>query len=72
MRKAWNQIKQNIIFQKEIDLESWNRAQKAIGKRDSDDVPFVGVYFDLKASGVITDDKDYEHPEIRRFNRVIR
>lgn len=68
MRKAWNLIKQNIIFQKEIDMESWNKAQETIGKRDSDDVPFVGVYFDLKASGIITDDKDYEHPEIRRFN----
>ena len=68
MKKAWNLIKQNIIFQHEIDMESWNKAQETIGKRDSDDVPFVGVYFDLKASGVITEDKDYEHPEIRRFN----
>lgn len=58
MKKSWNLIKQNIIFQHEIDMESWNKAQETIGKRDSDDVPFVGVYFDLKASGVITEDKD--------------
>lgn len=68
MRKAWNMIKQNIIFQKEIDMKSWNKAKEVIGKRDSDDVPFVGVYFDLNASGVVTDDKHYEHPEIRRFS----
>ena len=68
MKKAWNLIKQNIIFQKEIHMESWNKAKEVIGKRDSDDVPFVGVYFDLNASGVVTDDKHYEHPEIRRFS----
>lgn len=68
MKKAWNLIKQNITFQKEIHMESWNKAKEIIGKRDSDDIPFVGVYFDLNASGVITEDKDYEHPEIRQFN----
>ncbi len=68
MKKAWNLIKPNINFQKEIRMGSWNKAKEVIGKRDSDDIPFVGIYFDLNASGVITDDKDYEHPEIRRFN----
>ena len=68
MRKAWNLIKQNIIFQKEIHMTSWNKAKEVIGKRDSDDIPFVGVYFDLNASGIVTNDKHYEHQEIRRFN----
>ena len=67
MRHAWNLIKKNIIIQKNIQTESWNKAKKIIGKRDSDDVPFVAVYIDLNASGIVTDDKDYEHPEIRRF-----
>ena len=68
MRKAWNLIKKNIIFQKDINIESWKKAQEIIGKKDSNDIPFVGVYFDLNASGIITEDRHYEHPEIKRFN----
>ena len=68
MRKAWNLIKQNISFQKEIHIASWNKAQEAIGKRDPDDIPFVGIYFDLNASGIVTDDKDYDSMKIRRFS----
>ena len=68
MKKTWELMKQHIIFQEEIDLESWNKANEIVGKRDQDDVPFVGVYFDLNADGVITEDKHYEHPEITRFN----
>ena len=68
MRKAWNLMKQNISIQKEIHTASWNKAQEAIGKRDPDDIPFVGVYFDLDASGIVTDDKDYDSLKIRRFS----
>lgn len=68
MKEGWSLVKQNIIFKKEVYIESWNKASKVIGGRDKDDIPFVGVYFDLKATAVVTDDRDYEHPEIRRFN----
>lgn len=68
MRKIWKSIKENITLLDNIGIESWNKAQEIIGKRDPDDIPFVGVYFDLNASGIVTDDKDYEHPEIKRFN----
>ena len=67
MREAWSLIRKNIIIQKKIQTKSWNKAKEVIGKRDSDDMPFVGVYFDLNASGIVTDDKDYDHPEIKRF-----
>ena len=67
MREAWNLIRKNITIQEKIQTESWNKAKEVIGKRDSDDIPFVGVYFDLNASGIVTDDKDYDNPEIRRF-----
>ena len=68
MRKAWNLLKPNISIQKEIHAASWNKAQKIIGKRDPDDIPFVGLYFDLNAAGIVTDDKDYDSLEIRRFS----
>ena len=68
MREAWNLMKQNISIQKEIHTASWNKAQEVIGKRDPDDIPFVGIYFDLNASGIVTDDKDYDSMEIRRFS----
>lgn len=66
--EGWEIIKQHIKFHIEIDLESWNEAKKIIGKNDDDDVPFVGVYLDLKASAIITDDKHFEHPEIKKLN----
>ena len=68
MRKAWNLMKQNIRIQKEIHTVSWNKAQEVMGKRDPNDIPFVGTYFDLNAAGIVTDDKDYDNLEIRRFN----
>lgn len=68
MRKAWNLIKRNISIQKEIHAAAWNKAREVIGKRDPDDIPFVGMYFDLNASGIVTDDRDYDHLEIRRFS----
>ena len=68
MRKVWNLIKRNISIQKEIHAAAWNKAREVIGKRDPDDIPFVGIYFDLNASGIVTDDKDYDHLEIRRFS----
>ena len=67
MREMWSLIRTNITVQEKIRTESWNKAKEVIGKRDSDDVPFVGVYFDLNASGIVTDDEDYDQPEIRRF-----
>lgn len=66
--EGWTRIKQQIKFHAKMNLESWNEAIKIIGKNDGDDIPFVGVYLDLKASAIITDDKHFDHPEIRKLN----
>lgn len=51
------QILERVEIIDEIDTESMEKANVELGNRDIDDIPFMGLYFSIKASGILTQDK---------------
>lgn len=65
---GWDMIKNSIKLKSVKNRKARKLAMEAIGKKDLDDVPFVELYFAMNAHGIITDDKHYEDPAIKRFD----
>lgn len=68
LEEGWLILRNNI---KIIDIQNRTYKELAdsiIGTKDVDDVPFVGVYLEMGAAGILTDDKHFLHPIIKRFS----
>jgi predicted nucleic acid-binding protein len=65
---GWNTLKNALKIKSVQNNKARKLAIDAIGKKDLDDVPFVELYFALNAHGIITDDKHYEDPTIKKFD----
>lgn len=65
---GWSIIKNSIKLKSVKNSKARKLAMETIGKKDLDDVPFVELYFAMDAHGIITDDKHYEDPTIRKFD----
>lgn len=65
---GWNMLKKTLKLKAVKNRKARKMAMDIIGKKDPDDVPFVELYFALDAHGIITDDKHYNDPTIKKFD----
>src|SRR5574341_993476 len=68
MLEGWEKIKHILKIDDVKSEQAKKTAKQMIGKRDPTDIPFVAMYIEMKAAAVLTDDSDYEHPSIRKWN----
>lgn len=67
--KAWQKIKRSIKVSEVRSRRALEMARRLMGRRDPKDVPYVAMFVEMEASGVLTYDDDYEEsPDIKRFN----
>ena len=57
------------IIVRDVNSKSFEKsAAEIIGLRDEDDVQFVGVYLEMGAAGILTDDSHFVHSDIKKFS----
>lgn len=66
--EGWSKLKNVLKFDDAKSKQAILGAQELIGKRDPKDVAFVALYLQIGAVGIVTDDKDYDHPLISKTN----
>lgn len=63
------EILKKVEIIEDIDAESLEKANVELANRDPDDAPFMALCFSIKASGILTDDKDLkENDSVRTWN----
>lgn len=68
LEEGWLILKNHIKL-RDIKNKTYEEfATAIIGTKDIDDVPFVGIYLEMGAAGILTDDKHFQHPTIKRFS----
>jgi predicted nucleic acid-binding protein len=68
LRKAWKNLKPILKIREVMNSEAKKIAKEMIRDRDPNDAPFIGLYFELGATAVLTSDRDYESATVRKFN----
>lgn len=68
LQKAWSLLKKQIIVHDVKCMSFEKSAAKIIGSKDRDDVQFVGVYLEMGAAGILTEDSHFDHPDIQKFS----
>lgn len=66
--EGWSKLKTILKFDRVRSEEALLGAKELIGRRDPKDVAFVALYLQIGAAGILTDDKDYDHPLISKTN----
>lgn len=67
--RVWEKVRRSIKISEVRSRSAIEMARRLIGKRDPKDLPYVAMFIETQASGVLTYDADHEEsPEIRRFS----